>query len=320
MPDVRHPAPLAGGVVAAHLGWRLTPEGLRVLTTQVDGGVSVHVNLPQDIPRALDHVESLQGIRDRAFGVAHAALVKASPGLVWPEGLRKEVATLSQWRSPNRLARLAFRWREHRFEGDGEAYAALEAWRYHDHHLCLWESSEYEKTLRRRKDMYRQIAACMAGIFATLVVDTTDYREIALRRNSEEKAENETARKNRGRAAAGLFRELLIQAFRSRGREVVKVKAADLTHACRECGTIDTFDAAEQIHHTCSGCGETWDQDVNAARGMIERWREGQKGGGAREAECTKNVESRWDRAKRLRGEKEARQGTSRNVVDRDAE
>lgn len=88
----------------------------------------------------------------------------------------------------------------------------------------------------------------------------------------------------------------------------------------RECGGIDEYDAAVEVQHTCTGCGVMWDQDVNAARGMIERWRVGQKAGTARSGETVAKSETRWERAARLRAEKEVRQETARKLAANDAE
>lgn len=87
------------------------------------------VVIDEEIER-LRHAERLRSIRDREFDAARAALLQwlSVTGAV-PEWLREETATLDQWRSASRLARLVIHWRTDRFDGDQEIYERLEAWR-----------------------------------------------------------------------------------------------------------------------------------------------------------------------------------------------
>ena len=49
--------------------------------------------------------------------------------------------------------------------------------------------------------------------------------------------------------------------------ETVTAKCAESTMRCNACGHVEDFDRGP-LEHTCSGCGVTWDQDVNGARNL----------------------------------------------------
>jgi len=316
------------GEVAVDLGWRLIGDELRVAAWHASDGQSGELRLRYADMAALTLPQSLRSTRDTGFLPALAKLRQALESLEAPQWFRDATATLAQWRSPARLAALVLRWKAARFDGDGAAFTDAEAWRYHDHHLWTWESDQRQGGLRRRREIYRVFAAMLSRRYATVVLEAFDLRKVARLPVAESQTtENETARGNRQLAAVSELRTTLINAFRGRGGSGQEVPAQDSTHECAECGHVDAFDAAEHLEHDCSGCGARWDQDANAARGLLargERERDAQKVAGAREdgkaAEPLAIRETRWERARRLRAEKEARMGTAREAVGTGAE
>ena len=69
----------------------------------------------------------------------------------------------------------------------------------------------------------------------------------------------------------GELRAEILKAAPKRGARVEAEQAADSTKACAWCGSVEAFDAAASIEHTCSSCIRTWDQDANAARNLLHR-------------------------------------------------
>jgi hypothetical protein len=291
-----------------------------VLTTINEEGVVEHVELPPDIFAGLDKADQLQATRATNFDVARAALVAwVSARTSSPPWLTAVATTLASWRSPERLAALARRWKRERFDGDEEAYLALETWRFRDDHLWTWESNGRTKTLRRRREFYRAIAHRLATTYGQLVLPAFDKREVAKRPVAETGPVNETARTNRQRAAVSELELCLKSAFLGARGDVLSVDAADATHLCSHCGSLETFDAATDVSHTCA-CGETWDQDANACRVYMRRAGEQPGGapttGGARGGKNGKESdaveESKWVRARRLAAEKAERMAAAR--------
>lgn len=307
------------GVVAVDIGWRKMGHELRVAAWCSDAGDAGEVRLPEPVIGAMRKVEDLRSIRDTTFNVAREALLGALGAMPadTPEWLLVATKTMHQWRSPARLAALARRWASARFDGDVESFSALEAWRYHDHHLWAWETSARTKALRRRKDGYRCIAAQLARRYRVLVLEDFDLRDVARKEPVEaDKTPNEVARYARQLAAVSELRLALQQAFVSRGGSVVVVLGAYTTQTCNVCEVVEAFDAAAHVHHACTACGAVWDQDDNAAKNMLDRYCErlsrAADTAGAREPDKT---ETRWAKAKRMRAEKEARIDTARKAA-----
>jgi hypothetical protein len=290
----------AEGAVAIDLGWRQLDHGVRV-GAWWDGERGGEVVVPWSVVSGLKKADELRATRDKNFDAARDALVaaKAASGsatgdtssLAWPEWLVQATETLSQWRSSGRLAALALRWRSARFEGDEQVYAALEAWRYHDHHLWSWECSQRTKTLRRRREIYRVFAAKLATEYRTVVLEDFDLRAIARRKPIDAGGENESARSMRQAIAPSELRLCVRNAFAGR---TVEVDAVDSTRECHSCGSIEKWDQAAQIRHTCSSCGVHWDQDDNAARVLLER---ASAGGALANTAAARNDESGNDSA-----------------------
>lgn len=316
MSDVRQFAVCGKGTVAVDLGWRMVHGGIRVATWHGADGQEGELVLDHAIIGGLRKVEDLESIRARACNEARATLARWLDGRQVPEWLREATATMAHWRSINRLAALARKWKAARFDGDETGYEPLEAWRYHDYHLWAWESSQRLKSLRRRREQYRVFAAALATQYETVVLEKFDLRKIARAQDvADDGHDNETSRSNRQLAAVSELRLTLKNAFEARGGAVAIVSARDSTRECHVCGHVEKFDAATYLHHRCSACGAHWDQDANAARVLLSRHCERQvddtEPATARAAE---NKETRWARAARLRAEKLARKEAAREV------
>lgn len=297
------------GAVGIDLGWRLMPNGLRVAAWRGSDGEAGELVLPLETEAlgGIRKAEELRGLRDDKFNAARAGLVEWLRGREVPAWLRQATTTLPMWRSAGRLAALAKRWRSERFEGDEAGYDNLEHWRYRDHHLWSWETSQRAKSLRRRREEYRIFAAMLATRYETIVLEDFDLRDVAAKPKPEKvESENQTARSHRQLAAVSELRLTLINAAGARGAAVAKVDAAYTTRICHACGLVETWDQANVLSHKCSGCEATWDQDANAAVNILERWNAEQKSGGARDTKTSEPKEDRWVKARRMKREKDA--------------
>ena len=302
------------GAVAIDLGWRTVPEGLRVAVAQGEGGEPHACVLPASWSARMNKAGELRTLRDEKFNAARDALKKRMDAIaVLPDWLTERTKHLSDWRSQGRLAKLTQDWRHQRFEGDATAFLPLDNWRHRDRHLWQYECGVRRKALLDRRERYRVFAATLAKRYGTVVLEAFDLRAVAKAPVPEvESAENASARRHRHWAAVSELRTCLVEAMRRRGGDVVVVPAANSTRTCHVCGLIEAFDAADSIHHACSGCGSTWDQDDNAAAVLLTRWREGRrappKTGRARDetnpSESAIQQESRWTRARRMAAEK----------------
>jgi putative transposase-like DNA-binding protein len=236
------------------------------------------------------------------------------PQISLPDWLLQAASHMGQWRSIRRLALFAEHWKKNRFPGDETAFDTLEAWRYHDDHLWNWEASQRRKGLLHRREEYRMFAARLAKQYGVLVLEEFDLREVAMIPPVEKgpkvpSQQDDLARSNRHVASTSELRGALVNAFRSRGAEVVKVPAQNTTQACHACGVVQKFDAAKKLEWKCRvpECGAAWDQDVNADVNLLERWKELYGGDNdpmeARDPD-EPVPETRWERARRMAKEK----------------
>jgi len=317
------------GIVAVDIGWRQIGEGLRVGTWWgADGGPAQELQMPADIRSSWDKCDSLRSIRDRQRDVFlprfHAALSKRE----LPEWLRTRTATLMRWESCNRIHNLLKEWKERgRFVGDKAAYSMLYGYCYRDYHLWEWEDSQRKKTLRRRKEGYRCIAAKLASTYGTLVLEQFDLRSVAKKPPLVDEHPNETARRNRVIACTSELRECLIQAFVARRGHVVAGPAHNTTKECHITRVVGKFDAAESVRHTTEQ-GTSWDQDDNACRNLVQRYLERPGDfeivGGARKSKKTGEIVEmdggKFNRAKKARAKKGSGEGGAREGGDKAAE
>jgi hypothetical protein len=272
--DYNSQRPHGEGMLALDLGWR-SGNQLRI-GYWYDGTSHRPVTLPESIPEALSHVESLRSIRDRNFNEMRAWFCAWKKGKDFPEWLESMTETIAAWKSPGRLAKVALVWRGKRWNGDKGGYQRLEGWRKQDKHLWEWEANERHKTLGHRLEEYRQFALWAFKHYACVALEDFDLRRVAELREPEkkEKEPHKEARHNRVVAAVSTLRLAIKNAATSCGGTIKLVPPEYTTLQCHVCGFIEKWDAAPQVMHTCSNCGATWDQDHNGAVNIYRRAQE----------------------------------------------
>jgi len=309
------------GFVAVDLGWRLMGEELRVAVWRDDEGKMGELRLSAHLMNALRKPADLWSILDRGFNEIRKDLAQWMTANDTPDWLKEATRTMPQWHDRTRMLRVCKRWLESRFAGDEDMVATLEAWRVRDRHLWRYGSELAISSLRRRRDLYRCFAADLAKRYRIVVFEDVDLRLLARKAKPEDKADNETARRNRMLAAVGDIRSTVENAFNG---DQWEAPTENSTITCHVCGLVERFDKAKELEHTCSGCRSTWDQDENAAWVLGERWRVAREAGTARTQKEVKESagvqESSWARAKRMKAEKEVTASAARNTTGNDAE
>lgn len=309
--------------VAIDVGWRQMSDGsVRVAYLRGTDGYEHDMRLPARLVEAFGRSDGLRRVRDKNFNAIRPQLVAFLAANQVPAWLVKATETLPYWRSAGRLAALTRKWAQNRFQGDEAAYDAMEAWRYHDHHLWSYECDERAKHLGHRKDIYRVMARQLANRYERLVLEDFDLREVAEVPAPDSEEQNiAAARAKRQRIAISELRLCLVNAFTKMRTD--HVSAVDSTHICHVCGSVEEFDAAVKVSHTCSGCMTTWDQDDNACYVLLARSEptgDDETPGGARGEETPTIIETRWRRAARLAAERTARNEIARKPEGNAAE
>ncbi|MCL2779033.1 MAG: hypothetical protein FWD73_13610 [Polyangiaceae bacterium] len=302
-----------GSVVAIDIGWRAMGGELRVAAWAGSDGRSGELVLPESLVGAFVKVEELHSIRDQNFTAARQGLEAWLTGFAAiPDWLHDASDSIAEWRHPSRLAALAKKWKGLRFAGDEQAFEALEAWRYHDHHLWSWEASQRINALRARREIYRVFASRLVRTYASIILENFDFRSTAESRLSDDvRTSSRGSRRDRQIAAVSELRAILqnASAGRSVGIEMLDATGAadSADSACPPCSSKE-FDTAGQLHGACDPCDSVWDSHENAARGLLARWQRECRGIDSPRAGVSSEQmpESRWVRARRLRAEKDA--------------
>ncbi len=326
------------GTVAVDVGWRVVGDELRIAGWQDETGARGELRLSARDIAVLRAPEQMRSDRDKRFDVARARLLGwiRENRAICPPWLIEAAATMHVWRSEARMVGLWRHWSVERFGGDERAFGALDGWRARAHHEWAVESRARDQALRRRREKYRVWAAQLATKYDTIVIERFDKRDVAVKptadmqptQDAEQIARDEGARSNRVLAATSELCQCIVTAGRSRQCAVIAMPCEDTTRTCPVCGLVESRDAAAAISLTCE-CGARWDQDVDGAPSvLLARWRERPGDAkilaGARKdenaSEPGEKKEGRWARAKRLRGEKEARMAAARESTADGAE
>jgi transposase len=78
-------------------------------------------------------------------------------------------------------------------------------------------------------------------------------------------------RQHRFIAAISVLFRIVQHSFEKHSGTVLRIKAEHATMFCHSCGTLDEWNPAATLTHTCSKCGLTWGQDYNAAKNVLRQ-------------------------------------------------
>lgn len=253
------------GLVGLDVNWRLTPDGLRVATAVDAAGVTTTLTIPRPLLDCWARCEEIQSARDRAFNEMRgriAGWIGSREGL--GEAWRDRFATLSLWQSPQRLARAVWEWGKDRQADDGEMFEAAAAWRRQEMKEYDAQVSLKRKAIRKRNELYNRFAVQLAARYGTIAVEDVNWKDCK-RAPTIDGVQNKEAMRVYGHVGAvGKLVELVTGAAHNTAR----IAPFDTTNTCNECGTVNSFDH-RNLFHTCTHCGTTWDQDVNAAINLL---------------------------------------------------
>lgn len=290
--------PSGKGPVGIDLGWRARPDGsVRIASWYGFDGGHAEVVLSATMMEGLERPHTIRSIRGKMLEAFRPELVAAVKETKPPKTLHDKMKHMHLWRAAAKFDSLFSWWRKNRYEGDETPFALLEQWRHRDRHLWQYESHQRDNSLLRRRELYRITARELARRYGTAVLERFNISAVA----GKDSTDNDQARANRQTVAVSTFRTAVIQAF----TEYATVPAPGTTFMCHGCGSVEVWDQAKEVEHTCSQCGEHWDQDYNAAVNILGLYK---KGGDKIKTFHPDPLrppgESHWAKVKRLRREK----------------
>jgi len=261
--------------IGIDLGWRKRGADLRVAYWADDSGLHGEVRVDATVLDLHRKAESLRSIRDRNMDALKDALAPLLAGVALPEDEFLSVAAWRQWRSPQKFAALLSR---HVAALPNAAREALDAYIKRDRHLWRYETGVRKSALGRRREKARIWASRIATQYGVVYIEDFNLRNVATlptpeaRPDAADGGRDARERYQRVMGCPSEVRQILISAVRVRGGRVVKVPCEFTTMDCHLCGETNTWDHHE-LMHTCTRCGETWDQDENASWNILARGR-----------------------------------------------
>jgi len=284
------------GAVAVELLWSPLDDGTMRVARWLDSeGKRGEIVLPRELVRGLGEIPSgIRSVRDQLLNDLRPKLTRALRECTetMPTWLREAGATLHLWKSPSRFVDLARRWRASKCDAARAAYELLDAWELRDTHLDDYENGTRARSLRRRREVYRVLAARWAQSYATVLVPDRDLsREARWGEESE----------RRFLASPQELRDCLRKAF---GDGAVDVPWRG-PH-----GVVDDGDEDADVPE--------WLEKA------IEQWRDEEKSGSARKGgKEKKNGEvamSAWARRQAAARDRDLGKETARKAANNDAE
>jgi hypothetical protein len=272
---VREPAPpnaieRPGEAVGVDVGWRVTPDGLRVAYWYgADGNHGALVLSHSDLA-AFRQIDSLQSTITAAHDQARSFLQSYANSHKVPEPLAALGAAALASSSPRALVRMFQEWQANRYLVDAKAFARISAWHKQHVHLWTWQANLRDQLIRKRRELYRRFAADLARRYRSVFLNDVQLRRISARPPAV-RATIPAQRQYRFIAAISVLFRIVQHAFEKQGGAMIRVKAEHATMSCHTCGVVDQWNPAATLTHTCSNCGITWDQDYNAARNVLKQ-------------------------------------------------
>lgn len=294
MPDAPPIKATSQRVCGINLGFRQTPEGLRIATIYSETGIE-RAHLSADWMAAMDRdVETIRQQRDLALDELHTKLRAQWPDR--PEGIPEAIAERlgNLVKAPKfaaaSLAAVILRWREHvekligerldvmarenRVPSEYTLLQQLHGWRRLDKKWGLeCEAHKRERLGLARREQYRLLARDLSSRFGLIRIAALDLSQMAEleRTDGRENELHQRARRNRARASLYLLQQEIQQQASKTGAFVEYVGGA-VTRTCNACG--GSCSVGVDLIHVCEHCSAVWDQDDNAARNTFAAARE----------------------------------------------
>lgn len=275
LPDKQVVHPAASVACGISFETRALADGsMRVGALHGSDGSTEELILPAEVLSSIHRATTLHATRKQNMAQAMHELrawLETVPEC-WLHGAAQHS---SAWRGNQKFNALLALWKQNRVDGDQDMLDKVHAWSRQDKHLWLWESSQRVGALRRRRDVYRQMAARIARRYGTVVMVDAPVRSIEPQHDVED-------------APWYAVRHTGLHELRLSIQNAVSSRG----------GTIHLVPPEPSVSSANSS---------DAARELLGRWISAAQSIGAANSPVPGPSESRWDRARRLRAERNSR-------------
>jgi hypothetical protein len=263
--------------VGFDLNWFEYEDRISIANWIGTDGNNGEVSIPKSLINRLQKPEEIRSIRDKNFDDIRKQFVEwiTATNVIIPDWLREKTEHISKWKSQGRFASLITHWADNRFDGDTTIFgisgkwnketksvidgSGLAGWKFNDHHLWIWETSQRTRSIAARNEYYRVEAAKLVEQY-----DLIGFEDI----NLSWLARGNAGSRNRQLAAPSEFRNAVKNACRSKGKEYKEVPARNTTKKCNDCEHLNKIDC-ERVFF-CQGCGVEVKRDENAAKNVLD--------------------------------------------------
>lgn len=278
LPGSARPTHPSREACAIDIGWRKRKDGLRIATI-VDTQDSVqHIVLPAAFFDRMARVAHLQSLVDAEFNDLQQQLRERLPGEEdIPEGLRERLTSVLRSRKAKvpRLTATKILWNDNHPDFEPKTLEYFDIARKRIKRMSDEAMHLREKALGFRKDYYWTAAKKIATAYAAIAIEEFNLTRISKVKTAVGNQPTAPAevRKMRQYAAVSEFRQcLLLQAAKT--GSIVEFHDASFTSLrCHHCGHINSDVDPYDVLWTCGGCGDQFDQDINAAFNILEALR-----------------------------------------------
>lgn len=285
---VENVQPRLGGAVAVDLGWRRTPEGLRVATFMRDDGKAEFVTLPTR--ECDDFFDKIRSERAQSFALISQFLLSL-PADTAPDALRDALCRYRQIAEKSRRARHAATivnlWRRDHKEWRPDDLTDAEIWlsgnprqpsggrasvdscreRWGERRAWLAETNGRDQRLAHRRELYRKAARRIIGDAATVILEDFDLSKAA--RLTDDNPLYPAARANRQKAGVHELRLWIKHQAAKVGAQIV-IHQGVSTWLCSQCNHLLKPHTPASLIQQCPHCNaHVFDQDVEACRNML---------------------------------------------------
>lgn len=262
--------------VGIDVGWRKVPEGLRVATIAAPESEPRFIILPIQYLALHDRVAEYAQSRDRLVN-DHVAALKEVDWSDAPEELREYATKLlnAPRQGPRAMMRLLSNWRKASEPPEGAtegvtwnpaAFAQLVEWSKEDRYIWRLHAGLTRRLTRRRRDIYRNVAAVIARDYDLVGVEQLAVKNMLMAesRAGDDPFMAKPLRRLAMIASPADFINCVRNAVIREGGRLVLHKG-QTAMLCHECGVVsEQADRSEAIQ-VCAHCSAVWDQNVNAA-------------------------------------------------------
>lgn len=266
-PDVKIPI-TNNKAIAFDMGWREKENGVTIATYQTSDGKRGEIIVPNNCLDKLRKAKDIKSIRDLEFNKAKEKLSEFIKSQSISDWLKEKTEHLHLWKSSNRLVRLVKDWYNNRFDGDEDIFEYLGkpgnykdknnivkgGWRYHDFHLWQWESSQRNKAINYRNEIYKQAVSKLSQEYEIAIFEDVKLNNLA---------RGKVGSTNRQLTAPGLFRELSKDKF----NKYTEVSARHTSMDCAQCKHRNEKTSA--LEFFCENCKIEIQRDENAAVNIL---------------------------------------------------